>query len=158
MNGEECIKAARWTLEQLREGQSYSFDHVFSEEEVDKFTLISGDQSPIHIDETFARQRGYEGRVIHGVLLAGLVSRLVGMHLPGQNAVLQSLTLNFVMPAYIGDAVELRARIDQISLATRTIVLKFEIAHKQQDRLLARGKAQIGLTTESSDKNRTSSL
>jgi len=148
MNGEEYLKAKTWTLEQLQEGQSCSFDYLFSKEAVDNFALISGDRSPVHMDKTFARSRGYEGRVIHGVLLAGLVSRLVGMHLPGQNAVLQSLTLNFVMPAYIGDAVELRGRIDQISFATRTIVLKFDIVHKRKDKLLVRGKAQVGLTSE----------
>jgi 3-hydroxybutyryl-CoA dehydratase len=135
---------AEWTFEQLREGQDYSFEATVAEADIDAFAVLTGDANPLHMIKKFAVDRGYENRVIHGALLAGLVSRLVGVHLPGKDCLLQELALKFVAPAYAGDRLTVKGVIDQWSEGTRAIVLRVQITCARG--LVARGKAIVGFT------------
>jgi 3-hydroxybutyryl-CoA dehydratase len=74
---------AAWTLDQIQEGQTYRFQTMLSEVDVDTFAMLTGDMNYIHLKNEFARKRGFDNRLIHGAFLVGLMSRLVGMHLPG---------------------------------------------------------------------------
>ena len=72
-----------FTLEQISDGQSAALERLLTDADIDAFAALSGDVSPIHIDEAYARAQGLPGRVVHGTLLVALVSRLVGTELPG---------------------------------------------------------------------------
>lgn len=137
---------AEYQLHELLEGQEYAFEETITAAMVDDFAAVSGDASCLHMNDEFARSRRFTGRVVHGALLAGLLSRLVGMHLPGKNALLQSMNMNFKQPAYIGDTVTVTAIVDQISTAANVIVLKASIVNTLTGQTLAKGKVQVGFT------------
>lgn len=137
---------AQLVLHDLEETQSFSIEEELTEELIDRFAAVSGDLSPLHMDAAFAQSRGFSGRVAHGVLLAALVSRVVGMHLPGENALLQTVNLRFVAPAIAGSRVRVTLVVEQISEATRTIVLRVQVAGAASGQLLATGKAHVGFT------------
>jgi acyl dehydratase len=59
---------------------------TFAAEDVAAFAAISGDFSPLHMDDEYARGTEFGGRVVHGLLVGSLFSQLVGMHLPGKQA------------------------------------------------------------------------
>jgi len=115
-------------------------------EDVDRFAALTGDISLLHMDAAFARARGYRERVAHGALLAGYVSRIFGTRLPGENCILQSLSLTFSAPAYVGDMVSISANVSQVSQAMNSFAAKIKISNAATGELLARGKAQIGFT------------
>ena len=138
--------AARYTIEQLEVGQRYELLRTITADAVDAFAGVSGDLSPLHIDSEFARERGFRGSVAHGMLLGAFVSELVGMYLPGENALLQSVNLKFLAPAYVNDTLKIEASVDQVSLGTGTIVLKVNIQNTETDTTLVRGKVQVGFT------------
>lgn len=135
-----------YTFDQLREQLEISFETELTTAAVDGFAAATGDISPVHMGDAFAQARGFKGRVVHGVLLGGLVSQMVGVHLPGENALLQSVNLMFLSPAYIGDRVRVSAVVDQLSESTRTMVLKVAVSRLADGQVLARGKAQVGFT------------
>ena len=137
---------AKLGLDDLKEGDLFSFEEVITAEMVDRFAALSGDYSPLHVDEEFARGRGFRNRVVHGVLMTALLSRLVGVHFPGEKALIQSINARFLNPAYIGDRVRVEASIDQVSEAARTIVLKAVIENAETKQVLVKGKIQVGLT------------
>jgi len=62
---------------------------------IDQFASLSGDRSPIHMADASAQQRGFQARVVHGMLLAALVSAIIGMELPGESGVLQDMQFAF---------------------------------------------------------------
>jgi 3-hydroxybutyryl-CoA dehydratase len=130
----------------LKEGNFVSFEDLITETDIDSYAALSGDYSTLHMEEEFAKGRGFRGRVVHGGFLIGLLSRLVGMKFPGENAVLQSMNIQFISPAYIGDLVRVRAEVNQISEATKTIVLKAFIENCATEAKLVRGKIQVGFT------------
>jgi 3-hydroxybutyryl-CoA dehydratase len=138
--------ASNWTLDQIQEGQEHSFEAVVTETDLGDFSILVGDANPLHMDADFARARGFENRVVHGVFLGGLISRLVGMHLPGESCLLQELNLKFILPAYVGDRLIVRGVVDQRSLAVQAIVLRVEIASIIRGQTLLKGKAIVGFT------------
>ncbi len=93
---------AKLNIDDIVEGKNFSFEEVITEKMVDKFAELSGDYNGLHMVEEFARKRDFNGRVVHGVLLTSLLSRLVGMHLPGENAFLLSMNTQFAALAYLG--------------------------------------------------------
>ena len=128
------------------EGQSFTFDLTVRAGDIDRFAALSGDVNPLHMDAAFARERGFSTRVVHGALLAAYVSRMVGMHCPGTDAILHSMSLQFEKPVYPDDAIQVQAVVDHLSPGTGVCVLKISIQNLVTGAIHAHGKVQVGLT------------
>lgn len=139
-------KPAALGLGDLSVGREYSIEVMVQDIDIDRFADLSGDHSPLHMDEAFARARGFRGRVVHGAYLVSLASRMLGMHLPGENCLLQTMQMKFSAPTYSGTLVRLTGVIDQISEAARAAVVKLSVADAVSGGILASGKASIGFT------------
>ena len=53
-----------YTLAEMTPGLTESFTVTVTEEMMQAFERLTGDCSPIHVDETYAKARGYGGRVV----------------------------------------------------------------------------------------------
>jgi acyl dehydratase len=134
------------TIDDFQVGDAFLLEVAIREEMVDEFARLSGDFSTIHMDSNFAKSRGFNGRVVHGVLLTSFLSRIVGMHFPGENALLQTIDSRFSAPAYIGDTLRFEVVVDQVSTAAKVMVLKATAANSDTEQLLMRSKIQVGFT------------
>lgn len=120
-----------------------SFTFTIRYREMRAFAEVSGDHNPIHLDERVARQRGFEGCVVYGGLLAAKISRLIGMELPTKNYLWTRLEIDFRKPLYIGQEAVLAAEIASASEAVRAIKLRFRIT--SGGRAVATGAAEAVL-------------
>jgi len=111
-------------------------------EDVDGFAGLSGDTNPLHLDDGFARQQGFRGRVVHGMLLGAFLSRVVGTVLPGPGVVWLSQSIRFEKAAYVGDRVEVCVSVKHKSPALRTLVLETKVTNQRDDTLLS-GEAKM---------------
>ena len=134
--------AQEYSFDDIKIGQNKDFQIVVDEELVENFAKVSGDFNPLHMNEAYAIETKFGRRICHGMLLASFFSRLVGMHLPGINALYFSQNLNFVNPCYIGDNVTVYGEVIDKSEATRIIKLKTMVKN-EQEKLLDEGTAQI---------------
>ena len=141
-------ETSKFTIKDFQLGDSSSFEESITKKMVDDFAELSGDFSPLHVSGEFAKELGFNGRVVHGVLMTSFFSRLVGMQFPGENAILQSMNTSFLKPCYIGDNVIVKAIVDQISKATNTVILKANITNSSTKEVLVRAKIQVGFTNE----------
>ena len=82
----------------LSVGQEFQLEICVTEPELSAFAEISGDFNPLHVDDVFARNAGFRGRVVHGAFLAARVSQLIGMRCPGRDALLTRMDLSFHAP------------------------------------------------------------
>lgn len=105
------------------------------------FAELSGDHNPLHVDELFARSKGYEGRVVYGALLLAKVSQLIGMQLPGRDGVWASVSLDFRKPLYLDEPAEVEGTVVELHPATG--MLRLALVLRAGQRLLARGKAEV---------------
>jgi len=136
------------TIDDLREGQRFDFEKTILPQDIDDYAMVSGDTNPLHADSAFAKSRGYSGRVVHGCLIASYISRLVGVHCPGENALLQTISLKFLKPVYEGERVRVCALVDQVSIGTNTVILKVHVEDPNTGQVHVRGKVQVGFTQD----------
>jgi 3-hydroxybutyryl-CoA dehydratase len=136
------------TLADIKEGQQASFRTRIDRASVEAFAALTGDISPLHMDDEFAVGRGFDRRVVHGALLGGYVSRLVGVFLPGRNGLLQSMRLKFLKPTYVGDEIEVIGVVTQVSHAVSAMVADVAINRVVDGERLVTGQVQTGFTSE----------
>lgn len=130
-----------YSFEEISVGLKHSFELIINEELEESFAKISGDFNPLHTNDEYAKTTKFGKRVCHGMLLASFFSRLVGMYLPGKNALYFSQNLNFVKPCFIGDKITIQGEVIDKSVATRMIKIKTTI--KNQEGTLIEGTAQV---------------
>lgn len=112
-------------------GMTESFQRTVTEEMMDSFREISGDINPMHCDEEFAKAQGFAGRLVYGMLTASLYSTLVGVYLPGKNALFQEVETNFRTPVFIGDTLTVTGEVAEIKEKFNRLIIKAVI--KNQD-------------------------
>ena len=115
--------ASGHVIEDLAVGQSASFTKTVTEADIVKFAEVSGDNNPVHLDESFAQTTMFKGRIAHGMLSAGFISTVIGTRLPGSGTIYMSQTLRFKAPVRIGDTVTATCTITEIIPEKRRAVL-----------------------------------
>ena len=98
---------------------------------VNDFANISGDFSPIHMDETYAKSTTFQKRVVHGMLLASFFSRVDGMYLPGKHALYFSQNIEFHNPCFIGDKVKIFSKVIDKSDSTKILKIESTITNQE---------------------------
>src|SRR5690606_4884416 len=79
--------------------------------DVRAFAMLTGDTNPLHLDDEYASGTRFGGCIVHGALLNGVISALLGTRLPGQGTVYLSQTVRFPRPLRVGAAVVARVRV-----------------------------------------------
>lgn len=74
------------------------FEVDVTEDDARRFAELSGDWNPLHTDPAYASETSYRRTILHGAFSAGLLSRMAGMHIPGQDCLLHGIKLKFVAP------------------------------------------------------------
>jgi 3-hydroxybutyryl-CoA dehydratase len=105
----------------------------------DAFGGLSGDDAPLHTDESFARAHGFEGRLVHGALVFSLLSRMVGTRFPGPQSLWLKCDISFRNPCYAPSVLRFHGVVIQQSEAMRSISLTFDITD-DRDRQIATAK------------------
>ena len=134
-----------YTFDSINVGINHEFEITVTEKLVSDFSVISGDFNPLHMDENYATKTKFKKRICHGMLLASFLSRLVGMYLPGKNALYFSQVLNFVSPCFINDIITVKGEIIDKNYATKIITVKTSIVN-QKNELILEGEAKVIIT------------
>ena len=117
-------------------GQQETFIIKITASMVEKFSNLSGDLNPLHMDNEFAESSLFKKRIVHGMLLSSFFSQLIGMKLPGKNALYFSQTLNFRSPCYIDDEIKVVGKVIEKSDSTQIITVSTSIFNKSKTCLI----------------------
>ncbi len=101
------------TYETLQVGDSYTFSRVISAEDVRTFAEVTGDDNPIHVDEAYARTTRFGKPVVHGVLLLGVISKVLGRDFPGPGSIAVAISCRFIRPVPVGSEVTVEVRVSE---------------------------------------------
>lgn len=113
-----------FTINNLVVGQKSSYSKTITETDVYLFAGISGDINPAHLNEEYAKDTLFKGRIAHGVLTAALISAVLGVQLPGPGTIYVSQTLNFLAPVYFGNTITATAEVKEILLEKNRVILE----------------------------------
>lgn len=118
-------------MKQWRIGECAEFSKTISEYDISAFAGLTGDMNPIHIDGE-AAERSFAGkRVAHGAYIAGLISNVIGMKLPGPGSIYLEQDSRFRKPVYLGDTVTAAVEVTEI-LNNKKGILKLSTAVRNQ--------------------------
>ena len=135
-------KPSEYSFDEIEIGMQKSFKIFISEDRLDDFAKLSGDDNPLHMNEEYASSTSFKKRVCSGMFLSSFFYRLVGMYLPGKHALHISHSLNFVNPCFIGETITVEGKVIDKSPATKIIKLETTITNESGKRIID-GKAQV---------------
>ena len=91
-----------------------SLQKVITDSDIEMFAKVSTDHNPVHIDEKYAQNTMFKGRIAHGMLSAGLISAVIGEQLPGHGTIYMAQNLKFLAPVRPGDTVHAQVTVTDI--------------------------------------------
>jgi 3-hydroxybutyryl-CoA dehydratase len=117
-------------------GQRASVTKTITDADIRTFADLTGDRNPLHVDDAYAARSRFGGRIAHGLLTAGLLSTVLGMHLPGPGGIYVSQTLRFKGPVRIGDAITATVEVVAYDAGRRRLTLKTTCANQRGETVL----------------------
>lgn len=126
------------TIQDMNIGQKAEYSKMISQQDVVRFAELTGDMNPLHLDEEYAAGTMFRKPVVHGAMLSGLISAVLGMKLPGPGALYASQELKFLKPVFIGDTVTAFAEIKEIFKENNRVIFRTGCTNQNLD-LVAEG-------------------
>ncbi|KAF3427648.1 hypothetical protein E2986_08393 [Frieseomelitta varia] len=93
------------------------------------FAKLTGDYNPIHFEAS--------NNLVHGALLNGLVSGVIGTKMPGPGTVVIGQSFTFPAPCYAGDTIEIKVQI----ISARKIMKCEYICIANEKKIVLKGNA-----------------
>ncbi|MDO6591277.1 (R)-hydratase [Loktanella sp. D2R18] len=110
-------------IEDIEIGMIRTLRKVVTDEDIEMFATVSTDRNPVHLDDDYAQDTIFGGRIAHGMLTAGLISAVIGEQLPGHGTVYLGQSLKFLAPVRPGDMVLTEVEVMEIDNAKRRVTM-----------------------------------
>jgi 3-hydroxybutyryl-CoA dehydratase len=123
-------------------GQSAELTRTIDDATIRAFAEVTGDRNPIHLDDTYAAASFFGGRIAHGMLVASLISEVLGTQLPGAGTIYRSQQLKFVAPVRPGDTVTARVEVVAFDPERGHITMSTNVVNQRGEPVL-KGEAQL---------------
>jgi 3-hydroxybutyryl-CoA dehydratase len=130
------------TIDQLNIGDRASISQQITGRDVIRFAELTGDINPIHMDKFYAEQTIFGERIAHGMLIASLISAVLGMKLPGPGNIYISQSLKFRAPVKFGDVIEAEVEVIE-KIPERNRVRLRTTCRNQDDTVVLEGEAVV---------------
>lgn len=125
-------------------GMKESFSVTITEEMMKSFFLITSDKNPLHVNDEFAKERGFDNRVVYGMLTASMISTLGGCYLPGKYCLIQGVEIKFAKPVFVGDILDVMGEVSKVDYNLRYLEVKVVIKNQCNEKVL-RGVLKAGV-------------
>lgn len=125
---------------EIKIGSKYSFKKSFSNDDILAFARLTGDFNPLHINPTHG-QKIFKQNIVHGMLIGGLFSTLVGMYCPGKNCLYLSQEIEFMKPIYPNQKIMVKGTVINKVEALKILNIKTEVL--VEGVIVIRGQAKV---------------
>lgn len=136
-------------IDDLEIGMERSLSKVIGDREIEMFAELSTDHNPVHLDEGYAKNTMFKGRIAHGMLTAGLISAIIGEQLPGHGTVYLKQNLTFTAPVRPDDLVIATVKVVKIDPAKRRVTLECQCS--VGDTIVLKGEALVLAPSRTND-------
>lgn len=95
--------------------ETYTHNFQFSQEDVNQFAKVTGDNNPVHIDAEYAAKSQFRKPIMHGMLGAALFSKVFGTLFPGEGTIYLKQSLQFLKPMYVDTPYEATFTVKEVN-------------------------------------------
>ena len=134
-------------LSKIQAGDVATCQTTITEQHIDAFAALSDDDNRLHMENEVAQSYGFPKRVAHGMLSLSMISRLIGTQLPGHGSLWVSEDLQFAAAVFVGDELEAKVEVQQVSKAAQLVVLTTEVVKIESGAVVLRGTAKVRVAT-----------
>ena len=122
-----------------------SFDHPFrfTQDEVQRFAELTGDNNPLHLDAAYAATTSFKRPIIHGMLGATVFTKVLGTQFPGFGSVYLKQTLEFLRPMFVETDYKAVFTIKTIQEEKHIAEISTEIVDINTKKVVTRGIATM---------------
>ena len=99
------------TFNELKIGDTASIKRSLSLQDIELFSVMSGDVNPAHVDADYAKNDIFHKIIAHGMWGACLISTVLGTELPGPGTIYLDQTLRFTAPVVPGDTLTITVTV-----------------------------------------------
>jgi 3-hydroxybutyryl-CoA dehydratase len=126
----------------LKIGQSAERTKIMTEALVNAYAELTGDFSPVHVDEAAAAKTRFGTRIAHGMLSAGFLSAVIGMDLPGPGTIWVAQALKFKQAVKLGDTITWRVEVRELFPEKKRAALS-TVCRNQRGEIVIEGEGTI---------------
>lgn len=127
---------------ELEIGTTANFSKTLTEDDLVLFAKISGDVNPVHLDDAFANDTLFKGRIGHGMWTGSVISAAVATVLPGPGTIYLEQNLQFRRPVRPGDEITVTLTVTGKEDEKRRVALDCQVVN-QKGELVAKGDARV---------------
>lgn len=123
----------------LHVGQQASLTKAFSAREVELFAELTGDTNPLHLDPAYARTTSFQKPVVHGILVNGLISAVIGTRMHGRGHVLLHQDIHFPTPVFVDEEIVATATVRKIKMSFAFLTVSCSV----EDKVVMKGEVTV---------------
>ena len=127
-------------FEVIEVGTKKVASRILTQQDVETFAQISGDYNPLHLEKDFADRTIFKGRIVHGMLVAGLISAALSKF--DGVIVYLSQSLTFLKPVRAGDRIEATVEVVEKIEGRRRLRLR-TVCKNQKGEVIIDGEAKV---------------
>lgn len=137
---DDSLNMSGLSIDEIEVGLTRSVSKTITESDIYNYAGIIGDFNPVHVNEEYAKTTRFGERIAHGMLTASFISTIVGMCIPGADAIYLGQTLSFKLPVKIGDTIKAVGEVIEKNPKNGIIVMTTTI-YNQRGEVVISGEA-----------------
>ena len=132
-----------YKLSDISIGMKENFTVTVTEDMQNTFCQLTGDVNPMHMTDEYAKDHGFDSKLVYGMLTASFYSTLVGVYLPGENCLFHEVNSCFTSPVYVGDTLTIEGSVSEIDDRFGRIKIKASVRN-QDGKKVSRATLVVG--------------
>jgi 3-hydroxybutyryl-CoA dehydratase len=125
-----------YTFEEIKVGDSETFEKAITKEDIATFSTLTGDKNPLHLDKNYAEGTEFKKPVAFGMLYSSFLSTLAGMYLPGKYSLIMHVELDLPKPVFEGDVITISGTVDNKINVGKMVKLTVSMKNRSSQEVL----------------------
>jgi acyl dehydratase len=126
----------------MEQGQTYIHEFSFSQQAVNQFAALTGDNNPLHLDAEYAASTPFRRPIMHGFLGGSIFSKVLGTIFPGEGSIYLKQTMEFVSPMFTDVLYEAVFTVKEI-LPNSIALIETQVIDKTSRAVAITGEAMV---------------
>jgi len=120
-------KTNRFSINNLKKGMKIKMSKKMSSQYFARSIKLLNDTAPIHTNDKWAKRLGMKKKIFPGLAVVNVYSKMIGMYLPGKNAVMMSINFSFKKPVFENDKLVYICEITRVIKSIKVVLIKLSI-------------------------------
>ncbi len=102
-------------IQGLKEGDAFTYERKFSQEETNQFGDLTRDYNPVHYDHRWVGAKGFQGQICHGLLVGSMICEFGGQ----VGWLATGMRFKFLKPVYFNNTISCTITLTKIEESGR---------------------------------------